>query len=186
MACSSACGSRFRVSGSTSTSTGRAPTCSITCTPEQNVMAVVSTASPGPIPSASSDKCRAAVQELTAKAAGASTNSMKSRSKRWTLGPVVIQSERSVSTTSAISSSPISGGEKGTNRSPAKVMVLILQVFSSSFYVLTFFVLRSSFLTFSFQLSVLGTQLSVPSSTVPSCQFSVLSSFLSAWELRYH
>jgi hypothetical protein len=37
----------------------------------------------------------------------------KSFSKRLALGPVVTQPERSVSTTSAISSSPISGSAKG-------------------------------------------------------------------------
>src|SRR5439155_23734926 len=41
--------------------------------------------------------------------------SANSPSKRFVLGPVVIQSERSVSTTSRISSSPKSGGEKGRN-----------------------------------------------------------------------
>src|SRR5258708_2172793 len=103
----------LRVSGSTSTSMGRAPTCSITLTPEQNVIGVVRTASPGPIPRLTSARCSAAVQELNARAAGASTAAANSSSKRFTLGPVVIQSERSVSTTSAISSSLIQGGEKG-------------------------------------------------------------------------
>ena len=43
-------GSMFSVSGSTSTRIGRAPTCSITWTLEQNVNGVVMTASPGPTP----------------------------------------------------------------------------------------------------------------------------------------
>src|ERR1700683_2795406 len=108
-------GSKLSVSASTSTNTGRAPACSIACTPEQNVRGVVITASPGPIPSASNERCRAAVQELTAKASGAPMKAANSCSNRFTLGPVVIQSERNVSTTSAISSSPISGGENGKN-----------------------------------------------------------------------
>src|SRR6266404_2168572 len=101
----------LRVPGSTSTRMGHAPTCSITLTHEQNVMGVVRTASPGPIPRLTSARCRAAVQELNARAAGASTAAANSSSKRFTLGPVVIQSERSVSTTSAISSSLIQDGE---------------------------------------------------------------------------
>src|ERR1051326_2854387 len=110
-------GFRFKVSGSTSQKIGVAPTCSITCTAEQNVSGEVMTASPLPIPSASRERCNAAVPELTASASGAWTNCAKSCSKRFTFGPVVIQSERRVSTTSLISSSPINGGEKGRNLS---------------------------------------------------------------------
>ena len=51
------------------------------------------------------------MHELTATAAGAETLAANSASNWATLGPVVIQSERRVSTTSAISSSPMSGGE---------------------------------------------------------------------------
>ena len=99
------------VSRSTSTSTGRAPTCSTTLTVAANVSGVVITSSPGPIPLASSAVWRAAVHELTATAAGAETAAANSASNWAALGPVVIQSERRVSTTSAISSSPMSGGE---------------------------------------------------------------------------
>src|SRR5216117_2881027 len=114
-AASTAAGERLSVSGSTSTSTGRAPTCSITLTEAVNVSGVVITSSPGPTPSVASAVCRPAVQELSASALGAPRCSAKSASKRFVLGPVVIQSERSVSTTSRISSSPKSGGEKGRN-----------------------------------------------------------------------
>src|SRR6266851_7793095 len=76
-------------------------------------MGVVITASPGPMPSVANATCRAAVQEFTAKAAGAFTAPANTRSKRFTFGPVVIQSDRRVSTTSAISSSPMHGGENG-------------------------------------------------------------------------
>src|SRR5712692_8735824 len=108
-------GSMLSVPGSTSTSRGRAPTCSITWTVEQKVIGVVITTSPGPMPSAARPTCMAPVQELNASAAGADTKLAKSLSKRLALGPVVIQPERSVSTTSAISSSPMEGGEKGRN-----------------------------------------------------------------------
>src|ERR1035441_2295144 len=110
-------GSRFKVSGSTSEKMGVRPTCSITCTAEQNVSGVVMTESPAPIPRAKSDRCNAAVPELTASASGAWTNRTKSSSKRFTFGPVVIQSERRVSMTSLISSSPINGGENGSGLS---------------------------------------------------------------------
>ena len=66
-------GSMFRVSGSTSTSTGRAPACSITLTEAANVMGVVTTSSPGPIPSVTSAVCSAAVHELSASAPGPPT-----------------------------------------------------------------------------------------------------------------
>src|SRR5205807_9166796 len=48
MAARTAAGSMFRVSGSTSTSTGRAPTCSITFTEAVKVSGVVMTSSPAP------------------------------------------------------------------------------------------------------------------------------------------
>ena len=113
IAASICAGSIVSVSGSTSTSTGRAPTCSMTLTVEANVSVVVITSSPGPIPLTDSAVCRPAVQELSARAPGAESAAANSASKRATLGPVVSQSERSVSATSAISSSPMSGGANG-------------------------------------------------------------------------
>src|SRR2546426_12399940 len=103
----------FSVSGSTSTSTGRAPTCSITFTDAVNVIGVVMTSSPGPMPSVFSAVCKAAVQELSANAAGARRKAANSPSNRFVFGPVEIQRERRVSTTSRISSSPIVGGGEG-------------------------------------------------------------------------
>lgn len=85
----------------------------MTCTVEQKVIGVVTTASPGPTPNAANPTSIASVAELTASAAGAPTNAENSCSKRLAFGPVVIQSERRVSRTSAISSSPSKGGEKG-------------------------------------------------------------------------
>src|SRR2546428_12031426 len=103
------------VSGSTSTSTGRAPTCSITFTDALNVIGVVITSSPAPIPRVTSAVWRAAGQELSARAPGACRYAATSDAKRPVLGPVVIQLERRVSTTSWISSSPNTGREKGRN-----------------------------------------------------------------------
>src|ERR1035437_9681047 len=72
------------------------------------------TSSPLPIPMASSAICRPAVAELTAMdSAPASNKPEKSCSNCLVLGPVVIQPERSECTTSAISSSPISGNANG-------------------------------------------------------------------------
>src|SRR3989441_2255330 len=105
----------FSVSGSTSATTGRAPTCSITSTEATNVMGVVMTSSPGPMPAVTSAVWRAAVQELSARAPGAPRAAANSVSNRLVFGPVVIQFERSVSTTSSISSAPMRGGEKARN-----------------------------------------------------------------------
>jgi hypothetical protein len=92
-----------------SASTGVAPTCKIVCTVAQNVIGVVMTSSPGPMPSAASATCNPAVAELTATACGPPVYSWKSRSKRAVRGPVVSHPDLSVSTTSLISSSPIEG-----------------------------------------------------------------------------
>ena len=108
-------GSMLSVSGWTSARTGRAPTCSITFTEAAKVMGVVMTSSPGPIPSVTSAVWRPAVQELSASAPGAPRYAANWPSNRWVRGPVVIQPERSASTTSLISSSPMRGGEKGRN-----------------------------------------------------------------------
>src|SRR5207247_6393120 len=105
----------FSVSGSTSASTGRAPTCSITFTEATNVIGVVTTWSPGPMPAVTRAVWRAAVQELSARAPGAPRAAANSVSNRLVFGPVVIQFERSVSTTSSISSAPMRGGEKARN-----------------------------------------------------------------------
>src|SRR5215471_9712295 len=103
-------------SSSTSTSNGTAPTCSMTLTDAANVIVVVATRSPLPMPSVASATCSPAVHELSASAAGAPTDAANSLSKRAVFGPVVIQSDRNVSTISWISSSPRFGGENGTVR----------------------------------------------------------------------
>ena len=71
IAAATAAGEMLSVSGSTSASTGRAPTCSMTFTDAVNVTGVVMTSSPGPIWSATNAVCSAAVQELDASAPGA-------------------------------------------------------------------------------------------------------------------
>jgi len=80
-----------------------------------NVSGVVMTSSPGPMFRAASATCIAAVQELSASVPGAPRYCENACSNCRVLGPVVIQGERSVATTSWISSSPMTGGEKGRN-----------------------------------------------------------------------
>ena len=82
-----------------------------------NVCVVVMTSSPGPMPIASSARCSPAVAELTAMACSDASprNAAKSSSNRLAFGPVVTQPDFNVSTTSAISSSPISGSANGRN-----------------------------------------------------------------------
>src|SRR5262245_41285088 len=78
------------------------------------VYGVVMTSSPGPTSNASRARCRPAVAELTARAcAPPPMNEANSFSNRRVFGPVVSQPERKVSTTSAISSSPMSGRANG-------------------------------------------------------------------------
>src|SRR3954470_18495674 len=73
---------------------------------------VVITSSPGPIPSATSARCIAAVPDATASACSAPAYSAKRRSSSSARGPVVSQPERIVSATAATSSSPTAGGWK--------------------------------------------------------------------------
>ena len=111
--------SRFRVRGSTSTSTGLAPTCSMTWAVEQKVIGVVKTRWPGPTPPATRARCSAAVPELSARAAAPPVTAANSSSNRCARGPVVSQPDRRTSTTSAISSSPMNGSAKGSSVSRA-------------------------------------------------------------------
>ena len=105
-------GSRFPVARSTSTNTGRAPRCTMTFAVEHQVYGVVITSSPGPTPSTCSARCSAEVHEFTATAWRTPTYSSMRRSNCFTRGPDPIQPLRSVATTSAISSSEISGAPK--------------------------------------------------------------------------
>src|SRR4051812_23979849 len=100
----------FRSSSRTSTNTGVAPVWTMTLAVAGQVIGVVITSSPGPTPSATSERCSAAVPDASASTCSASRNSFIRSSSRAALGPVVSQPERSVSVTAAISSSPIAGG----------------------------------------------------------------------------
>src|SRR3989440_2204537 len=105
-------GSMFRSESLTSAKTGVAPVWTITFAVAGQVIGDVTTSSPGPTPSATSDRCRAAVPEASASTCSASRNSAIRRSSSSARGPLVSQPERRVSVTSAISSSPIAGGWK--------------------------------------------------------------------------
>ena len=80
----------------TSTKTGVAPVWTITFAVAGQVIGVVITSSPGPIPSATSARCIAAVPEATASTCFASRYSAIRSSSSAARGPVVSQPERSV------------------------------------------------------------------------------------------
>ena len=100
----------FRSPSRTSAKTGVAPEWTITFAVAGQVIGVVMTSSPGPTPSASSERWSAAVPEATASTCSASRNARIRSSSSAARGPVVSQPERSVSATAAISSSPTAGG----------------------------------------------------------------------------
>ena len=72
-----------------STNTGVAPTCFITSTVLTHVYGIVITSSPGPTPSASSERCRAEVHELNATQLSASQYSANFFSNSFTAGPLI-------------------------------------------------------------------------------------------------
>ena len=84
----------------------------------QNVSGVVMTSSPAPMPAASSDRCSAAVHELTAIAFWAPTQAPNSRSNFCTRGPVVSQPDASVASTSFASPAPMAGRANGIGDRP--------------------------------------------------------------------
>src|SRR5437660_9761778 len=102
----------LRSASRTSTKTGVAPVWTITLAVAGQVIGLVITSSPGPTPSATSDRWSAAVPEASASTCFASRYAAIRRSSSAARGPVVSQPERSVSVTAAISSSPIAGGWK--------------------------------------------------------------------------
>src|SRR5256886_15483610 len=87
-------GSIVSVSGSTSTSTGRAPTCSMTLTVAAHVSGVVLTSSPGPISLTARAVCRAAVNVLRGTDAGAGTMAANAASHWQILASVLYTSWR--------------------------------------------------------------------------------------------
>ena len=77
-----------------STKTGRAPQWRIALAVAMNEWLAVITSSPGPTPTASSARCSAVVQLLTAQAWSAPTKAANSCSKAATSGPCVTQPEQ--------------------------------------------------------------------------------------------
>src|SRR5437588_4803360 len=100
----------FSVSSRTSAKTGVAPQWTITFAVAGHVIGVVITSSPGPTPSATSERCSAAVQDETASTCSACRKSRIRASSSAVRGPVVSQPERSVSATASTSASVIAGG----------------------------------------------------------------------------
>src|SRR5437660_11524098 len=98
------------VSSRTSAKTGVAPQCTITFAVAGHVIELVITSSPGPTPSATSERWSAAVHDETARTCFASRYSRIRASSSAVRGPVVSQPDRSVSATASISASEIAGG----------------------------------------------------------------------------
>ena len=88
-AAATAAGSTRNVSGSTSTSTARAPQSSTTFAVAGNVYAGTMTSSPGPISSASSARWSAAVPDDTTAACAVPTASASASSNSATFAPIV-------------------------------------------------------------------------------------------------
>src|SRR5918994_1727626 len=105
-------GAMLRSESRTSTKTGVAPQWTITFAVAGQVIGLVITSSPGPTPSATSERCSAAVPEETARTCSASKYSASRCSRSAARGPVVSQPDRIVSATASISSSPTAGGWK--------------------------------------------------------------------------
>src|SRR3954463_6871313 len=110
--------SMLSVSSRMSANTGVAPVCTITFAVAGHVSEDVITSSPGPTPSATSDRCRAAVPEETASTCFASRYSRMRASSSAVRGPVVSQPDRRVAATASISASEIAGGwnERNSDR----------------------------------------------------------------------
>src|SRR6185436_9369945 len=106
--------STFSVSDRQSASTGRAPRYVTTSPVAVKVYVGMTTSSPALTPTASRARCSAAVAELTARAWRARRAFAKSCWNCRTLGPVVNHPDRSVSATSATSSSLMDGRWNGT------------------------------------------------------------------------
>ncbi len=80
-------GSMLRSESRTSAKTGVAPAWTITFAVAGHVIGVVITSSPGSTPTASSERCSAAVPEATASTCSARTYSAKRRSSSAARGP---------------------------------------------------------------------------------------------------
>jgi hypothetical protein len=106
-------GPGISVSGSTSANTGWWPAWVIAWTAPQKVITEVSTLDPGGRFRPRSASSMAAVQEETATACGAPTQSANSRSNATTSGPVVTQPEASTRAAASRASGVISAAAKG-------------------------------------------------------------------------
>lgn len=89
----------LRVTGSISANTGVAPVSRITLLVDTHDAGVVMTSSPGPTPAMRRPISSVQVPELNARTGRPPQYSDSAVSKRWFCGPVVIQPERSTSTT---------------------------------------------------------------------------------------
>src|SRR5207247_566525 len=115
IAASTAAGSRFSVRGSTSANTGVAPSKMKQFAEATKDTGEVIASSPGPRPAMWQSRCKPAVPLETAAANGAPTRSATSSSKRSIVGPSESRPERSTSSTSSSSRSPIHGRASGTS-----------------------------------------------------------------------
>src|SRR5581483_1843232 len=118
-------GSMFIVTGSTSTSTGFAPTSATTFAVAGKVYAGTSTSSPSPMPSASTATWSAAVPDETAAACVVPAAAASSSSSSRTFGPIVSWPVSRTAAISASSSSPTSGQAKRTWRINRHVLLLV-------------------------------------------------------------
>src|SRR4051794_18322375 len=105
-----ASGSMLQSESRTSAKIGRAPQCTTTFAVAGHVIGLVITSSPGPTPSATSERWSAAVPDATASTCFAPRYSSNRSSSRAARGPVVSQPERIASAAASTSSSPIAGG----------------------------------------------------------------------------
>src|ERR687892_802311 len=108
-----AAGSSSSVSGSTSQNTGVAPSYRRQFADATKLSGEVTTSSPGPQPNALTPRCSAAVPLDTATASPTPSHSASARSNLSSIGPSDSAPERSTSSTSSSSRSPISGRESG-------------------------------------------------------------------------
>src|SRR3569833_1769084 len=107
----------LRVTGSISANTGVATTSMIKFAVATQDIGVVITSSPGPMPAIRSAISIVQVPELKVRTGRPPKYSDSVASNAWTLGPLVIQPERSTSLTAAIVASSMVGREKGRNGS---------------------------------------------------------------------
>ena len=107
----------LNVSGSTSAKTGVAPVKRTALAEATNEKDEVTTSSPGPMPSACRQRCRPAVPLETATAWRTPMRSAQARSKRGPIGPSESWPERSTSSTSSRSRSPMTGLASGMRSS---------------------------------------------------------------------